>query len=150
MTVDPLVIEFEIAAPPARAFDAWTRQCATWWPRSHTISGDPAAITFEPSSGGRIVELAHDGGEHEWGTILEWEPPSRLRYLWHLFFDPSEATEIEITFIARDRHTAVHIEQRGWEAVGEAGPGRRERTSEAWRAITVRFIESHGQPGRSA
>jgi uncharacterized protein YndB with AHSA1/START domain len=68
MTVDPLVIEFEIAAPPARVFDSWTRQCATWWPRSHTISGDPAAITFEPRSGGRIVERGLDGGEHEWGN----------------------------------------------------------------------------------
>jgi uncharacterized protein YndB with AHSA1/START domain len=150
MTVDPLVLEFEIAAPPARVFDAWTRQCATWWPRSHTISGNPAAITFEPRPGGRIVELAPDGGEHQWGTILDWQPPSRLRYLWHLFFDPSEATEVEITFIARDRHTAVRLEQRGWEGLGEAGPTRRERTGQAWSAITARFVESLGQRARSA
>jgi uncharacterized protein YndB with AHSA1/START domain len=150
MTVDPLVIEFEIAAPPARVFDAWTRQCATWWPQSHTISGDPAAITFEPRPGGRIVERGHDGGEHEWGTILDWEPPSRLRYLWHLFFDPSEATEIEITFTARDRNTAVRLEQRGWEALGEAGPRRRERTTQAWSAITARFIDSREHRARSA
>jgi hypothetical protein len=42
-----------------------------------------------------------------------------------VFFDPSEATEIEMTFIARDNHTAVRLEQRGWDALGEAAPSRR-------------------------
>jgi uncharacterized protein YndB with AHSA1/START domain len=140
MTVDPLVIEFEVGVPPARAVDTWTRQCATWWPASHTISGDPSAITFEPRAGGRIVEHAPDGDEHEWGRILDWQPPTRLRYLWHLFFDPAEATEIEITFTAVDSSTAVRLEQRGWDRLGEAGPPRRDRTRQAWSTITASFI----------
>jgi uncharacterized protein YndB with AHSA1/START domain len=143
MTVDPLVIEFEVNTPPARAFEAWTRQCATWWPTSHTISGDPAAITFEPRSGGRIFERGADGGEHEWGTVLEWRPPTRLRYRWHLFFDPSEATEVEVTFTARGDDTAVRLEQRGFERLGEAGLARRDRTRTAWSAITARFVEAN-------
>jgi uncharacterized protein YndB with AHSA1/START domain len=142
MTVDPLVIEFEVGVPPARAFDTWTRQCAIWWPASHTISGDPSAITFEPRAGGRIVEHAHGGDEHEWGRILDWQPPTRLRYLWHLFFDPAEATEIEITFTAVDSSTTVRLEQRGWERLGEAGPPRRDRTCQAWSTITAAFIRA--------
>jgi uncharacterized protein YndB with AHSA1/START domain len=139
MTVEALVIEFEVNTPPARAFDAWTQQCGTWWPTSHTISGDPATITFEPRSGGRIFERGADGGEHEWGRVLDWQPPRRLRYLWHLFFDPSEATEVEVTFTDRGGDTAVRLEQRGWERLGEAGVRRRERTSAAWSAITARY-----------
>lgn len=139
MTAEPLVVEFEVAVAPAQAFDAWTRRCATWWPASHTICREPAAITFEPRSGGRIVERAPDGAEHEWGTVLDWDPPGRLRYLWHLFFDPSEATEVEITFAARDAGTAVRLEQRGWERLAGAGPPRRDRTRQAWAAITARF-----------
>jgi uncharacterized protein YndB with AHSA1/START domain len=142
MTVDPLVIEFDVKTPPARAFEAWTRQCATWWPTAHTVSGDPAAITFEPRSGGRIFERGADGGEHEWGTVLDWQPPTRLRYRWHLFFDPSEATEVEVTFTARGDDTAVRLEQRGFERLGEAGVARRDRTRTAWSAITARFVES--------
>jgi uncharacterized protein YndB with AHSA1/START domain len=137
---EPLVVEFEVAVSPAQAFETWTRRCASWWPASHTISGQPAAITFEPRSGGRIVERAPDGGEHEWGTILDWQPPTRLRYLWHLFFDPSEATEVEVTFSAREARTAVRLEQRGFERLGEAGPSRRDRTRQAWGAITARFV----------
>jgi uncharacterized protein YndB with AHSA1/START domain len=139
MSVEPLVVEFDVAVPPAQAFDAWTQRCATWWPVSHTISGRPSAINFEPRSGGRIVERAPDGTEHEWGTVVDWQPPNRLRYRWHLFFDPSEATEVEITFVARGARTAVRLEQRGWDRLGEAGPPRRDRTYQAWGVITARF-----------
>ncbi|MBV9002024.1 MAG: hypothetical protein JO304_23405 [Solirubrobacterales bacterium] len=60
----------------------------------------------------------------------------------HLFFDASEATEIEITFTARGGRTAIRLEQRGWERLGEAGPVRRERTQAAWTAITACFAAS--------
>ena len=139
MSVEPLVVEFEVDVPAARAFDVWTQRCATWWPASHTVSGGPSAITFEPRSGGRILERAPDGAEHQWGTVLDWEPPTRLRYLWHLFFDASEATEVEITFVAREARTEVRLEQRGWDRLGDAGPPRRDRTRQAWDAITARF-----------
>jgi uncharacterized protein YndB with AHSA1/START domain len=142
VSVEPLVVEFDVAVAPARAFDAWTRRCAVWWPSSHTVSGDPAAVEFEPRAGGRIVERGHDGAEHEWGRILDWQPPTRLRYLWHLFFDPAEATEVEITFTAVDERTLVRLEQRGWERLGEAGPPRRDRTRTAWGAIIARFTSA--------
>lgn len=140
MSAEPLVVGFEVGVPPPQAFAAWTDRCATWWPRSHTVSGHPASITFEPRAGGRIVERAPDGSEHPWGEILEWAPPTRLRYLWHLFFDPSEATEIEVTFSPIGGGTAVRIEQRGFERLGEAGPRRRERTEFAWATITKSYM----------
>jgi uncharacterized protein YndB with AHSA1/START domain len=136
MSTEPLVIEFELSVAPAHAFAAWTERCATWWPRSHTISGNPSAITFGPRPGGQIVE--HAGTmEYPWGVVLEWDPPRRLRYRWHLFFTPDEATEVEVTFTDRDGHTAVRLEQRGWERLGAAGPPRRERTGQAWAAIAA-------------
>ena len=140
--IDPLVVEFEVGVPPARAFEVWTRRCATWWPPSHTISGDPAAITFEPRAGGRIVEVAPGGAEHEWGEVLDWEPPGRLRYLWHLFFDRSEATEVEVTFSEAGDGTTVRLEQRGFERLGEAGTTRRGRTQTAWQAIKGEFVRA--------
>ena len=140
MSLEALVVEFEVDVSPAQAFLAWTQRCATWWPTAHTISGRPAAINFEPRAGGRIIERGPDGAEHQWGTVLDWEPPTRLRYLWHLFFDPGEATEVEVTFTPREAGTAVRLEQSGWERLGEAGPPRRDRTRQAWGAITARFM----------
>lgn len=144
MSVDPLVVEFEVAVAPERAFDTWTRRCGVWWPPAHTVSGDPAAITLEARPGGRIFERARDGTEHDWGEILDWEPPRRLRYRWHLFFDPSEATEVEITFKAAAAGTAVRLEQRGWERLGDAGPARRAKTDTVWHALAPAFAAACG------
>ena len=139
---EPLVVEFEVDAPQRHAFETWTARCGLWWPKSHTISGDPAAITFQPQRGGRIFERAADGADHDWGEVLDWEPPGRLRYLWHLFFDRSEATEVEVTFTERDGSTLVRIEQRGWERLGAAGPPRREKTGHVWAAIGPMFQQA--------
>jgi hypothetical protein len=139
MSADPLVVEFEVGVAPAQAFDVWTQRCATWWPRSHTMSGDPSAITFEPCTGGRIVEHA-PGGDHAWGEVLEWEPPRRLRCLWHPFFDRSEATELDITFRPVATGTAVRLEQHGWERVGDAATPRRTRTEGAWGVVAAAFV----------
>jgi uncharacterized protein YndB with AHSA1/START domain len=142
VSAEPLVVAFDVEATPAHAFETWTARCATWWPRSHTVSGNPAQITFEPRAGGAIVERAPDGREHRWGEILEWEPPRRLRYLWRLFFDPSEATEVEITFEATDTGTSVRLQQRGFERLGEAGPARADRTRGVWGMIKPMFIDA--------
>ncbi len=147
---DPLVVEFEVAVPPERAFDLWTRRCASWWPPSHTISGRPAAITFEPRRDGRIFERSPQGDQHDWGRVLDWEPPTRLRYRWHLFFDPSEATEVEVTFTAIGDRTAVRLEQGGWEHLGPEGVDRRARTEHAWGTIGERFARSCEDIGDTA
>jgi uncharacterized protein YndB with AHSA1/START domain len=110
------------------------------------------------TSASRSRERADDNQEHDWGRVLDWEPPSRLRYRWHLFLDPSEATEVEVTFTAvaagapppapdaedtrahAARRTAVRLEQRGWERLGDAGAERRARTHRAWARITAAFV----------
>ncbi len=139
---EPLVVEFEVDAPVAHAFEVWTSRCASWWPPSHTVSGDPAAITFEPHPGGRIVERSPAGDEHDWGEVLDWEPPVRLRYLWHLFFTRDEATEVEITFSAAGEGTSVRLVQTGWDRLGAAGVERRTRTGNAWAAIGALYVRA--------
>lgn len=137
---DPIVVEFEVEAPPERAFHVWTELPSIWWPRSHTITGsDDLAIVFEQRVGGRIFERGPDGIEHVWGEVLAWDPPRRLEYLWHLFFEPSQATQVEITFSEIDIGTRVRLVQSGFEKLGEAGVERRRRTESAWRELTERY-----------
>jgi uncharacterized protein YndB with AHSA1/START domain len=137
----PLVVEFRVAASPEHAFAMWTARTDLWWPRSHTITkAEQLDIVFEARAGGRIFERADDGVEHDWGRVTEWDPPNRLSYSWHLFFDPAEATEIEITFAPGDDGTDVRIEQRGWERLSAAGAERRTNTHRAWSAIVPGFV----------
>ena len=139
----PLVVEFTVDASPQHAFEVWTSRTSLWWPRSHTVtSADDLAIVVEGRRGGRIYERAGDGTEHDWGRVTAWEPPQRIAYTWHLFFDPAEATDVEVTFTPRQGGTSVRIEQGGWERLGEAGAERRVNTKRAWAAITPRYVEA--------
>ena len=136
--MEPIVVEFDVEASPQHAFAVWTSKASIWWPRSHTMTEDPAlTIVFEPFQGGRIYERGADGSEHEWGEILVWEPPKRLDYLWHLFFDRSEATEITVTFTEIEHGSRVRLVQTGFEKLGdEIGTERRRRTGHAWLEVT--------------
>lgn len=135
--VPPLVVEFTVDAPPDHAFTTFTARTALWWPKGHTITGDPSAIVIEPRVGGRLFELGPDGREHTWGEVVAWDPPTRLAFLWHLFFDRSQATHVDVQFGPRgDDTSAVRLVQSGWEALGDDGPPRRERTAAGWAAVT--------------
>ena len=142
--MEPIVVEFDVRATPEHAFDVWTSKPSIWWPRSHTVTQDQdLTVVFEPFPGGRIYERGSDGAEHDWGEVLRWEPPVRVGYLWHLFFDRSEATEITVTFTALEEGSRVRLEQTGFEKLGDVvGPERRRRTSHAWLEVTGFYRES--------
>ena len=116
-----------------------------WWPASHSVSGAPEAVTFEPHAGGRIYERAPGGGEHDWGEVLAWEPPHRLVYTWHLRQDRADATEVEITFAPAGEGTAVAIVHRGWERLGARGDDLRERNHRGWAGLLPRYLEAAGR-----
>ena len=137
--IPPLVVELEVAVEPAAAFDAWVSRPSAWWPRGHTMSGDPATIVVEPFRGGRIYERDRAGNELAWGEVLECEPPRRLRFAWHLFFPRAEATEVELTFEPVAGGTRVRLVQTGWEVLGEPGAPRRDRTVQGWAAVTAPY-----------
>ena len=146
---EPLVVEFTVETPPHRAFSLWADRAAAWGPRGHTVGGaDDFEIVFEGWPGGRVFERTAAGVEHDWGEIVEWDPPNRIRYLWHLFFDRSEATTVEVRFLpVGDAATEVTITQVGFERLGEAGRSRRERTGDAWAVLSELYAAACSQTG---
>jgi uncharacterized protein YndB with AHSA1/START domain len=140
----PLELTVEIACSPAQAFATWTARFASWWPRSHTVSGDPdAAVVLEERVGGRIFERTPDGRETDWGEITRWEPPHRLSYLWHIRRDRADGTDVELTFVdAGDGTTRLQIVHRGWERLGAQGPDWREANKGGWVGLLPHFLEA--------
>jgi uncharacterized protein YndB with AHSA1/START domain len=115
-----------VEAPKEHAFAVFTAGFSTWWPlESHHIgTADAAEAVLEPRAGGRWFERGTDGSECDWGRVLAWEPPTRLRLAWMLNpqwqFDPddSRATEIEVTFTAEGAAaTRVELVHGGFERV---------------------------------
>ena len=148
--MEPLELRFTVACPPDHAFATWAVRTSLWWPHGHSVSGAPGlTVTFEPRAGGRIYERTPDGVEHDWGEVLAWEPPRRLAYLWHLRFDRTDATEVEITFEPAAEGTAVKIVHSGWERLGAKGPERRERNRRGWDGLVPQFVGACAPTGPS-
>jgi uncharacterized protein YndB with AHSA1/START domain len=145
--MDPLELSFGVDCPPERAFELWAEGTSMWWPHGHSVSGEPGlTVAFEPRPGGRIYERTPVGEEHDWGEVLDWEPPRRLRYLWHLRFDRSDATEVEVTFSPVGDGTEVAIVHRGWERLGAVAEERRDRNRRGGAGV----IESYRRAASAA
>lgn len=138
--IEPLRIEFDVECPQAEAFAVWTERISTWWPRRHSVSGDPdVTIMVERGIGGRIVEQTTTGLEIPWGEVTAWDPPQRLAYLWYIGSEPSGATDVSITFHDRgDGSTRVEIEHGGWDRLVD-GAGWRERNLGGWDAVLAPY-----------
>ncbi|HEX7020458.1 MAG TPA: SRPBCC family protein [Gemmatimonadaceae bacterium] len=126
-----------VAAPPRRAFDVFTADFDSWWPRTHHIGSSPMTkAIIEGRAGGRCYSQQEDGTECPWGRVLVWEPPHRLIIAWQITatwgFEPdlARASEVEVRFIdAGDGRTRVELEHRHFERMGPDGTTMRTAVS---------------------
>ena len=67
-----------VKATAERAFEVFTADFDSWWPRSHHIGKSPMKRSIiEEKLGGRCYTEQEDGTECDWGQVLAWEPPRR-------------------------------------------------------------------------
>lgn len=135
--IEPLRMSFTVDCSAEHAFATWTERPTAWWPPEHTMSHERGAeIVFEPRRGGRVYERTHDGREFEWGEVVEWDPPRRLRYLWRIATTPDNATDVEILFRqVSESETRIEIEHGGWERLGGFGPDWRNVNTGGWDGV---------------
>ncbi len=145
-SADTIELEFEVACSREHAFEVFTSKTSSWWPGKHTRSGSPEAVTIEPRDGGRIFERTSSGDEHDWGEVLSWEPPSRLRYLWHIYGPRERATEVEIRFEDEGRQTRVRVLQSGFDRLGTEAESLRERNHAGWSDLFEYFAVACAAP----
>jgi hypothetical protein len=140
--IEPLQLSYEIDCAAEHAFEIWTTRLSTWWPRGHSVSGDPGSrVVLEPRLGGRIFERTPDGTEIDWGEITLWDPPRRLGYLWHIARDRSDATDVALTFVdLADGTTRLDIVHTGWERLGAGGRAWRDANTAGWSALIPSFV----------
>jgi uncharacterized protein YndB with AHSA1/START domain len=132
-----------VDAPQAVAWRVFTTQMGTWWPLADYKIGKAKAVDaiVEPRVGGRWYERGDDGSTCSWGSVLVWEPHSKLVLSWDINadwqYDPDLKTEIEIHFIVQgDSRTRVELEHRRLDRYG----ARREEMR--------RIFDSEGDWGR--
>jgi uncharacterized protein YndB with AHSA1/START domain len=135
MTQAPAAVvrrQIVVAAPIEKAFEVFTARFGDFKPPEHNLLGAPLAETvFEPRVGGNIYDVATDGSECRWATVLAYEPPQRVVFSWDIGptwqLEPSRenVSEVEVRFTAETpERTRVDLEHRnierhgpGWESV---------------------------------
>lgn len=135
--IEPLRMSFVVECSDDHAFATWTERATSWWPAAHTVSHQRGTeIVFEPRPGGRVFERTPGGDEFDWGEVVDWDPPHRLRYLWRIATTPENATDVEIRFERlSDSATRVEIEHGGWERLAEFGPEWRRVNTGGWHGV---------------
>lgn len=133
----------KVAAPQSTTWRVFTENMGTWWPLAHYKIGSANAVDaiLEPHVGGRWYECGEDGSTCQWGSVLAWEPTTRLVLSWDITadwqYDPQLKTEIEVRFIAESAsRTRVELEHRKLDRYGE----RREQMR--------RIFETEGDWGK--
>jgi uncharacterized protein YndB with AHSA1/START domain len=144
-----------VDAPAERAFEVFTDQMGSWWPKEHhLLEGELAEMVFEPRVGGHIYDRATDGSECRWARVLAYDPPSRVVFSWdinpgwELESDPAKTSEIEVRFIPEgpDR-TRVELEHRHLDRHGEGWEKMRDAVGspDGWRVGLKAFAQRAAQ-----
>lgn len=115
-----------VEAPREVAWRVFTEQMGTWWPLAVYKIGKANAVDaiIEPRVGGRWYERGEDGSTCDWGSVLSWEPTTRLVLSWDIDanfqHDPQLKTEIEVRFISEESGvTRVELEHRRLDRFGD-------------------------------
>jgi len=116
------------------AFRRFTQDFGSWWPwRTHSVGGPHVArLVFECRTGGLIFEEHADGRRFQWGRVLEWEPPRRLKFSWHPAREPSTAQEVEVRFLPEGSGTRVELVSDHWENWGRNAQRARKGYDMGW------------------
>jgi uncharacterized protein YndB with AHSA1/START domain len=151
MSIAPVTTEVEVRQPPEKAFALFTARMADWWHEKRGIGAKPlVSITLEPFAGGRWFETDADGTDSQWGSVLAWEPPSRVLLAWQLdaSFRPSDtmSTEVEIRFIPTASGTRVTLEHRQLERFGADAERVAQSIGRGWPTHFNSFAEFANTP----
>ena len=120
-------LEFTVPIPADIAFDLFTKELHSWWPKEYTWAGDVlGSIEIEPGVNGRCFERGPHNFECDWGRVLIWDPPKKIAFTWQISPNrvpepnPDKVSEIDVLFEkeAADE-TLVTFIHRNFEKHGE-------------------------------
>jgi uncharacterized protein YndB with AHSA1/START domain len=139
----PVVKRITVKCGAADAFRYFTEDFAKWWPlETHSCiamstrhARRPRSCMFETRAGGRIIEFGDGDERHEWGTVIDWDPPSRVSFTWHPGRPAEAAQRVEVVFLPVPGGTDVVLTHSGWEQLAEEAARARESYDNGWESV---------------
>lgn len=141
--IAPVVRTVDVRWGRSEAFERFTAGIARWWPlQTHSVGQARArTVIFEGEVGGRLYEVDDDGATHTWGTVLEWDPPVRVRFTWHPAREPDCAQEVEVRFEEKSGGTRLVLTHTGWEVLGRKASKARFGYNIGWIPVLDRWAD---------
>jgi uncharacterized protein YndB with AHSA1/START domain len=132
-----------VALPVEQAFQLYTEGIADWWPyATHSVEKESVeTVVLEPSEGGRVYERAKGGVEHLWGTVVTWDPPSRIVHTWYPGRGEQTAQEVEVRFEPVDGGARVELVHTGWETLGDRVMEVFANYDTGWDYVLGKYVE---------
>jgi len=103
------------------AFRLFTESFGEWWPLAlYATAEDAESCVLEPFAGGRLFERTRSGEEHDWGCVVEWNPPAHLRFAWDPRGTGNRRETVDVEFAVEAYGTRVTVIHSGWQTTGIA------------------------------
>jgi uncharacterized protein YndB with AHSA1/START domain len=130
----PIERSIDVSWNQQDAFRRFAVDFGAWWPwRTHSIGGPRVRrVVLEPAVGGRIYEEHTDGRRFQWGRVLEWEPPRRLKFTFHPSRASETAQDVEVRFDPMAAGTRVVLTAAKWENWGKGAQAARRGYGVGW------------------
>lgn len=149
-SIEAIRKQITVAVSQERAFEVFTAQMSAWWNPDYHLGAEPySEVVLEPREGGAWYEADAAGTQCRWGTVLAWEPPTRVVLNWQInaewSYDPDQLTELELTFTAlSETATLVELEHRKLEGLGAGAAAVRAQFDDpsGWQGLLDRFAQS--------
>jgi len=136
--LDPLISTIEVPCGQEDAFKVFVEDMGSWWPldkRSMSMfDGKPAkSVSLDAKVGGKIIEIAHDGKEHLWGTVKTFDPFDSISMDFHMGLPASTASLVTVVFTKiKNNSTKVVLTQSNWESFGDLAEKMRGGYGSGW------------------
>lgn len=139
-----------IPIPVHKAFQYFTNELNSWWPKEYTWSGEVLEkIAIEPRENGRCYERGPHGFECDWGRVLTWDPPYRILFTWQISPNrvpepnPEKVSEIEVLFKEEKNKTNITFIHRDFEKHGENAESYKQllESPQGWPFILNKYKE---------
>lgn len=134
--------EVVVSAGPERAWDAFVKEAAAWWPKEMLALGAKATLRLEPHVGGRLFEEIPDGDSILWGTVATLRRPKRVEFACDLFpaFGGPTRSHVSVTFEAVTGGTRVRLSD---DLFGRVTDTLRKNLREGWTLLLTGAYKAH-------
>ncbi len=97
-----------------------------------------------------LFERTPTGEEHVWGSVLVWQPPTRVAFSFHPGRDDKEAQTVEVSFSATPEGTRVILTHGGWEKLSANARQARDSYDQGWQPVFVTGFRKYIRNTRNA